>query len=188
MINDAIESILKKAGTFSESYSYELTAMTHLEIYKPKQIIHAAGQVELNLYLIQSGFARGYYYDRKGKDHTVRFWNSGDLLFSYEGYYKVPSFYYTEFMESTQAIALSYVDLIELNRRLPETSLLIKYALLKSRIEEHERQHILTLPANERYERLFKNHPVIFQKSPAKYISSYLNMSRETLARLMGKH
>ena len=188
MLNETLNKILEKAGTFNDNYREQLQALIHLEIYKPKQIIHAAGQVELNLYLIESGFARGYYYDRKGNEHTVRFWASGELVFSHEGYYRVPSFYYTEFMETSKAVALSYVDLLELNKQWPETSLLIKYALLKNRIEEYEHQNVLTLPANERYVRLFENNPVVFQKSPARYIASYLNMSRETLARLMGKH
>jgi CRP-like cAMP-binding protein len=188
MLNELINHILDKAGRFSEAYKVELQAQLHVEIYKSKQIIHAAGQVEQNLYLIESGFARSYYYDRKGTEHTVRFWTGGELVFSYEGYYKVPSFYYTEFMETSSAIALSYIDLLDLQKRLPETALLIKYALLKNRKEEYERQNILTLPANERYKRLIENNHIVFQKSPAKYIASYLNMSRETLARLMGKH
>lgn len=188
MLNDTINQILEKAGQFSDAYKSDIEAQLHLETYKAKQIIHAAGQVEQNLYLIENGFARSYYYDRQGTEHTVKFWTSGELIFSYEGYYKVPSFYYTEFMETSHAIALSYNDLVDLQKRYPETSLLIKYALLKNRKEEYERQNILTLNAGDRYYRLLEHNHIIFQKSSAKYIASYLNMSRETLARLMGKH
>jgi CRP-like cAMP-binding protein len=188
MTNDKVHHILNDAGHFSNDFKEQITLQLHLEIYKPKQIIHAAGQVETNLYLIDAGFARSYYYDSKGGEHTVRFWREGDLIFSYEGYYKVPCFYYTEFMETSNAVALAYTDLGDLHKKFMETSALIKYALLKNRREEHERQIILTLPANERYERLLEQNHIIFQKSPAKYIASYLNMSRETLARLMGRH
>ena len=187
MLNNTVTQVLDNAGHFSEDFKTALKVLLHTEIYKNKQIIHAAGQVEINLYLIESGFARSYYYDRKGTEHTVRFWTSGELIFSYEGYYKVPSFYYTEFMEISHAIALSYSDLIDLQRKFPETSVLTKHALLKNHKEEYERQNILTLPANDRYERLLEHNHNIFQRSPAKFIASYLNMSRETLARLMGK-
>jgi CRP-like cAMP-binding protein len=187
MLNYTVTQVLDNAGDFSEEFKAALEQQLHVGIYKSKQIIHAAGQVESNLYLIESGFVRSYYYDRKGVEHTVRFWTAGELIFSYEGYYKVPSFYYSEFMETSNAIALSYADLIDLQKKLPETSALIKYALLKSRKEEYERQNILTLPANERYKRLLEHNQIIFQKSPAKFTASYLNMSRETLARLMGK-
>ena len=91
-------------------------------------------------------------------------------------------------METSNAITISYNDLVGIAKKFPETSMLIKYALLKNRKEEYERQNILTHPANERYERLMDLNHIIFQRSPAKYIASYLNMSRETLARLMGKH
>ncbi|MEZ2334727.1 Crp/Fnr family transcriptional regulator [Mucilaginibacter sp. RCC_168] len=188
MIHNKVRYILEEAGDFTDQFKEELQILLHLEMYKPKQIIHAAGQVEMNLYLIEKGFARSYYYDRNGAEHTVRFWNEGDLIFSYEGYYKVPSFYYTEFMGPSNAIALGYTDFGDLHKRFPETSALIKYALLKNRKEEYERQNILTLAANDRYVRLLEHNNTIFQNSPAKYIASYLNMSRETLARLMGRH
>ena len=188
MLKDTVNQVLDHAGHFSDDFKLALETQLHAEIYKSKQIIHAAGQVEANLYLVESGFVRSYYYDRKGSEHTVRFWTSGELIFSYEGYYKVPSFYYTEFMETSNVIVLNYADLTDLQKRFPETSALIKYALLKDRKEEYERQNILTLTANERYERLIEHNHTIFQKSPAKFIASYLNMSRETLARLMGKH
>jgi len=187
MVNDALNHLLNNAGQFSDQYISELQKLLHDEIYTSRQIIHAAGQVELTLYLIKSGFARCYYYDRDGIEHTVKFCSKGDLVFSHEGYYKVPSFYYTEFMETSHAIALSYTDLIDLQKKFPETSALVRYALMSNRKEEYERQNILTLTAIERYQRLMKHNPNIFQKSPVKYIASYLNMSRETLARLMGR-
>ena len=187
MLNYTILDILDNAGRFSNDFKSALEVLLHLEIYKSRQIIHAAGQIEKNVYLVESGFARSYYYDRLGFEHTVKFWTTGDLIFSYEGYYKVPSFYYTEFMETSHTIAISYQDLIDLQKRLPETAALIRYALLKNREEEYERQNILTLTANERYKRLLEHHHIIFQKSPVKFIASYINISRETLARLMGK-
>ncbi|MDR6943694.1 Crp/Fnr family transcriptional regulator [Mucilaginibacter pocheonensis] len=187
MLNNTVTQVLDNAGHFSDEFKLSLEKQLHIETYKNKQIIHAAGQVETNLYLVESGFARSYYYDRKGTEHTVRFWTTGELIFSYEGYYKVPSFYYTEFMEISHAIALSYSDLSDLLKKFPETSALIKNALLKNRKDEYERQNILTLPANDRYKRLLEHSHVIFQKSRGKFIASYLNMSRETLARLMGK-
>jgi CRP-like cAMP-binding protein len=187
MLKSTIIQILDNAGHFSEGFKSDLENLLHQEIYKNKQIVHAAGQIEQNVYLLESGFARSYYYDRKGTEHTVKFWTTGDLIFSYEGYYKVPSFYYTEFMETSNTIALSYQELSDLQKRLPETAALIRYALLKNRREEYERQNILTLPANERYNRLLEDHHVIFQKSSVKFIASYINISRETLARLMGK-
>jgi CRP-like cAMP-binding protein len=188
MLNYTIAQILDNAGHFSDEFKSALDGLLHLEIYKNKQIIHAAGQVETNVYLVESGFARSYYYDRKGMEHTVRFWTSGEVIFFYEGYNKIPSFYYTEFMETSNAITISYSDLMEILKKFPETSMLVKYELLKNRKEEYERQNILTLPANERYKRLMDHNHTIFQRSPAKFIASYLNMSRETLARLMGKH
>jgi len=187
MLINAVQQFLNQAGCFSEEFKSELELLVHEQFYRNKQIVQASGQVELNTYLIESGFVRGYYYDHKGNEHTLKFWVPGDLIFSYEGYYKVPSHYYIEFMDESKAYVLSYEDLIHLQKSHTDALSVIKYAMLRDKREEHEREAILALPANERYRRLLNHNHTIFQKSPAKYIASYLNMSRETLARFMGK-
>ena len=53
MINDALDHLLNNAGQFSDQYISELQKLLHDEIYTSRQIIHAAGQVELTLYLIE---------------------------------------------------------------------------------------------------------------------------------------
>ena len=187
MLHETVNEFLDNAGYFSDNFKSGLDEMLHTEFYKNKQIVHAVGQVESALYLIKTGFARDYYYDHNGEQYTVKFWKPGEVIFSYEGYYRVPSFYYTEFLDLSEVVTLSYHHLDELQQTFPETFTLVKYALLKNRKEEYERQRLLTLSANERYESLFLQSPIIFQKSPVKFIASYLHMSRETLARLMTK-
>lgn len=187
MLPDIVVNILDSTGSFSDIFKNELEQNIHKEFYKAKQIVHAAGQIESALYILESGFARSYYYDHNGQDHTVKFWTVGEIIFSHEGYYRVSSFYYTEFLEASKVIVLGYGDLISMQKTFAETSALMKQTILKYRREEYERQHILTLSANERYEKLLAEKSILFQKSPAKYIASFLNMSRETLARLMGR-
>ncbi len=182
-----IEHLLNEVGVFSAQFKTDLEEMVHEERYKTKQILYAAGQVQLSLLLIKNGFARDYYYDHNGQEYTVRFWKPGDIIFSYEGYYKVQSFYYTEFLDQSEVLVLSYQDLFELQKNHRDVFPLIRHIVLKNRCEDYERQRILTLTANARYKQLLKQNHLIFQKSPVRFIASYLNMSRETLARLMSK-
>ena len=43
---------------------------------------------------------------------------------------------------------------------------------------------ILTNPPKERYERVLKRNPQLFQEIPNRHIANYLRMSAETLSRL----
>jgi CRP-like cAMP-binding protein len=164
-----------------------LESELHQETYKARQIIHAAGQLENRIFFLQSGFARSYYYDHHGNEHTVKFWESGDIMFSYEGYYSVPSYFYTEIIKASYAITLSYSALHELDKIYPEIGLIIKSLLLQFQQEEYERQLLIALPTEERYRALRKNKQRLFKKLPNRIIASYLHMTRETLTRLISK-
>jgi CRP-like cAMP-binding protein len=171
----------------SNDFIIALEDSLQLEIYRAHQILHAAGHMENRMYFMNNGFARNYYYDHHGNEHTVKFWEAGDMLFSYEGYYKVSSYYYTETMEETHLITLSYANLHELDETFPEMSVLIKTMLLKYQQEEYQRQKLIALPAEERFQLLRKTRPLLFQKAPSRIIASYLHLTRETLTRYIGK-
>lgn len=168
-------------------FKLALEASLQQEFYKSHQILHAAGHLENRLYFVNSGFARNYYYDRHGNEHTVKFWEGGEILFSYEGYYEVPSYFYTEIMEETQLITLSYANLHRLDEMFHEMSILFKTVLLKYQQEEYQRQKLIALAAEERFQILRKTKPMLFQKAPSRIIASYLNLTRETLTRYIGR-
>ena len=157
------------------------------EIYKPHQIIQAAGNIENRLFFIESGFARNYFYDQFGNEHTVRFWEPGDIMFSYEGYYKVSSYFYVEVMAESRFISLSYEKLNELEKDFSETKLLMRQFLLQFQKADFDKQQLVSLPAEERYHYLRKYSNHLFSKVSSKIIASYLHLSRETLSRYMSK-
>ena len=52
-------------------------------------------------------------------------------------------------------------------------------------VQQLEREiDILTTSPEERYNRVLKRSPKLFQQIPAKYIASYLRMTPETLSRI----
>ena len=158
------------------------------EYYKIHQILHAAGQQENRIYFLEKGLIRNYYYDHHGHEHTVRFWEENDLLFSYQGYYAVPSYFYTEIIESSTLITLSYASLHELDTKYPAISQLIKNIMLRHQQEEYEIQKLIALPPEERYITLRTKSPNLFKKVPARIVASYLHLTRETLTRYIGRN
>ncbi len=180
-------SVLSEITELSDTLKEELSQKVGEEKYKSRQIIHGAGQKENRLYFLQSGFARNYYYDHHGNEHTVKFWEAGDILFSYEGYYKVPSYFYTVIVEHSELISIDYNQLHELDLNFPEISIIIKELLLRFQQEEYEKQNMITLPPGERYQIFQKKKPDLFKKLPNRIIASYLHITRETLTKFIGK-
>ncbi|PAW95189.1 hypothetical protein CKK33_17455 [Mucilaginibacter sp. MD40] len=184
----SIFSVLSNITGLSDTLKEELSEKAGEEKYKAHQIIHAAGQMENRLYFIESGFARNYYYDHHGNEHTVRFWKAGDIVFSHEGYYNVPSYFYTEILEESRLITLNYIILHDLDNRFSEIATVIKAILIKYQHEEYEKQKLIALPAEERFLLFRENNPNIFKKAPSRIIASYLHITRETLTRYIGRN
>ncbi|MGF7036906.1 Crp/Fnr family transcriptional regulator [Mucilaginibacter lappiensis] len=184
---DKLHKFLSDITPLTKEFEDSLEQHLHLEIFKARQIIHAAGQLDNRIYFMVSGFARNYYFDSHGNEHTVRFWQPGEIIFSYEGYYNVPSCFYTEIREESKLITLSYLNLHQLDSKYSEVAVLIKFMLLKYQSEENEKQKLIDLPVEERYQIIRKNKPHLFQKLPTRILASYLHMGRETLTRLIAK-
>ncbi|MEO7045529.1 MAG: Crp/Fnr family transcriptional regulator [Ferruginibacter sp.] len=175
-------------GNLSRQLITDLEERLKEEFYKTHQILHAAGQQENRLYFIEKGLIRNYYYDHHGNEHTVKFWEANDILFSYQGYYSVPSYFYTEIIEASTLITLSYSALHELDTKYPEITELIKNMLLGYQNEEYEIQRLISLPPEERFITLRTKRPNLFKKVPARIIASYLHLTRETLTRYIARN
>lgn len=89
MNTEKLFEFLGSKTEISAAFAEALGALIKSEIYKPHQILFAAGHQENRICFIENGFARAYFYDISGQEHTIRFWDSGNLLFSYEGYYGI---------------------------------------------------------------------------------------------------
>lgn len=187
MIINSFISYLSEITELSDPLKENLYKLLEEEWYKPHQIIFAPGQFENRLCFIEKGMARNYYYDEHGYDHTVKFWCPSDILLSYQGYWTQPAHFYTEIMEESRLITLKYDDLRLLLIKFPEVSILVKTILNHFHEEENQKQRLIALNAEQRFREMKKRNKVVFQKVSLKIIASYLNMSRETLSRIISK-
>ncbi|MFA6083424.1 Crp/Fnr family transcriptional regulator [Mucilaginibacter sp.] len=188
MNTERLIKFITEHGDLSPELITDLEGRLKEEYYKTHQILHAAGQQENRIYFLEKGLIRNYYYDHHGNEHTVKFWEANDILFSYQGYYAVPSYFYTEIIEASTLITLSYTSLRELDTKYPETTGLIKNMLLRYQHEEYEIQKLIALPPEERYITLRTKRPNLFKKVPARIIASYLHLTRETLTRYISRN
>jgi len=175
---------LNSVTPLSVLFKEELTANLHEEKYTARQILNAAGQTENRLWFVSEGFARSYYYDTSGKQHTLNFFKENDLIFSFDGFWRKPSDYYIETLRPAKLISLSYKDLNRLFKFI-ETGDLVKIFIIQQHKSEKFKSKLMDETLKDRCRHFRETHPEIFRKATVGLIASYLNVTREYLSRLI---
>ncbi|MFY0482169.1 Crp/Fnr family transcriptional regulator [Flavobacterium sp. PLA-1-15] len=152
---------------------------------KRNDYLKVAGSVDTNIYFIESGSLRIYILD-EDEEQIIRFGYSDNIIVALDSFFtEKPSDFYI------QAIKKTVVNVIPKNvfygfieKSASHKSLLIP--LLEDLIlQQMEREKdILTASPKERFNRVMRRSPRLFQEIPDKYIANYLRMSPETLSRL----
>lgn len=99
-----------------------------------------------------------------------------------------PTVIKTECLEDAVVWSLRFDNLNALYKQSPQ-SLLIGKAIsdIMFTKKQNEQINLLTLTPTERYLKLIKEKPYIFQRTPLKIIASYLGMAPESLSRIRKK-
>lgn len=148
------------------------------------EFLKVKGSVDTNVYYIESGSLRVFVLDND-EEQTIRFGYKENLIVSLDSYLTgEPSVFSIQAIKKTtvKVITKQQVETFlkaESNRALWATMLenLI--------VQQLEREiDILTTSPKERYLRVLKRSPQLFQEIPNRHIANYLRMSAETLSRL----
>lgn len=141
--------------------------------------------MERNLYLIQSGAVRAYYNSEE-EEHDIRFGYQGSVINSISSFInEIPSTLSVQAIRKTKALVLdkdSYMKFIMSSNDNMKMHLVVMEQLVDSMLEREI--DLLTSSPKDRYDRVSKRSPQLFQHIPLKYIASYLRMTPETLSRL----
>jgi len=187
MSAESLFDYLSNLTYLSPAFKEELQAGLEEEHYKSRQILHGAGQVENRLWFLKTGLGRSYIYDDSERSHTLRFWNPGNIIFSYAGFLKQPSYEYIELLMESDLVAFSYEKIDKLMNHFSEIKSLAGHLNRIYQQNEHKRNYLHSLNTEERY-RLFRlDNGIIFKNVPLGIIASYLHMSRENLSRIISK-
>lgn len=113
----------------------------------------------------------------------------GDLIISVESFFQQkPSYESIQVLEDCTLIGIKYDELQEMYSRFPEMNFIARVLTEKYyTLSEQRLYSIRMLRAPERYKFLIDNFPVLIQRVPSKYLSSYLSVSEETLSRIKSK-
>ena len=149
------------------------------------QFLKVKGSIDTNIYFVETGSLRIYILD-DFEERIIRFGYSGDLIVSLDSFLtEKPSDFYIQAIKKTIVKVIPKANFIDFISKTDENKAMWTKILEDLVIQQLEREKdILTNSPKERYNRVLKRSPKLFQEIPNKHIANYLRMSPETLSRL----
>lgn len=137
-------------------------------------------------YFILKGFVRLYYLDLNGNEITHWFSLENSMITSPLSFFKKEkNILYFEAVEDTELILITSEQLNTIIAQFKSTeeavrNLYAEFAMILSR----RVMSIHTQTAEERYLKLMKEHPYLFQKAKLTHVASFLGVTPQSLSRI----
>jgi CRP-like cAMP-binding protein len=152
----------------------------------PGQHLLKVGQVCENVYFVNEGLFRSYYFNKKGVEVNKWFMTKGDVVFAVRSFLKqIPS---TEYIQALQPSTVGYISHLELES-IYEKHLTFNIHGRKLTQEYYmrseEREEIMRMDdASDRYDYLLDHFSGLVNAVPDKDLASFLRMTPIWLSNL----
>ena len=171
-----------------ETLFRELSVQTTAEkevILKRHEFLKTAGSTDMNIYWIETGSLKIYILD-DAEERIVRFAYPGNIIASLDSFIReTPSDFYIQALRKTRLKVIPKHTFIALINSDISYLKIWNQLLEDLVVQQLEREKdLLTSSPGERFRRVLKRSPRLFQEIPEKHIANYLRMSPETLSRL----
>lgn len=140
---------------------------------------------DTNLYYIKNGSLRLYISD-ENNEHIIRFGYKHNFITALDSFItEQPSKVTIQAIKNCEIQYISKKNYIDFIKSSDELTNIWEQLLQQLIVQQMEREvDILTTSPKERYLRVLKRSPQLFQEVPHKYIANYLRMTPETLSRI----
>ena len=165
----------------------ELVSATDTRYLKKGEFVVHVGEVQNDIYFLETGIARGYFLDVNGKDVTDCFgFRCGTAVVSFgQLELNTPSSMTIEMLEDGSFFCVPISVVIRLQKHYEEAMMLYNHLLIAAMKEHWELKRVLnSCTAVQRYEWFLEKYPGLIGKVSNKYIASFLGMTPVTLSRL----
>ncbi len=144
------------------------------------------GKMENNYWFLESGFARSFVNDIRGKDITTNFYSPSGIVIDWSSFFlRMPTKENIQALTDCVCWALDFESFqllfhsIETFREHGRKRLVGSYFALKN-------QHVAMIAeqAKERYIRLLEDQPLIVQNVSLQHIATYLGITKHSLSRI----
>jgi len=163
----------------------ELIALSQKNItLERNEFLKVKGSIDTNVYYIESGSLRVFVLNEE-EEQVIRFGYKDNLIVSLDSFLTgKPSVFFIQAIKKT-VVKVITKEQIDFFLKQEGNSLIWTSILENLVVQQLEREiDILTSSPKERYERVLKRSPQLFQEIPLRHIANYLRMSAETLSRL----
>jgi CRP/FNR family transcriptional regulator, anaerobic regulatory protein len=152
---------------------------------KRNQFLKLTGEKDTNIYFIEKGSVRIFINDQN-EERIIRFGYEGNIIVSLDSFLSGnPSDFCIQAIKKTEVLIAGKKDFYDFIQSSGDNLKLWTVILEDLVLQQIEREKDLLISSpKERYERVLKRSPQLFQQIPDKYIANYLRMSPETLSRL----
>lgn len=145
-----------------------------------------SGTTQRKLGIVLQGLTRAYAINNKGEEISMKFRKEGEAVACHDSiFYNKPSRQVIEFLERTTIVVFDYKAIEDLAAINPRVEQLKNYFFEQFVIRLQERlETFLLFSAQERYQWLIDNDPVLLQRVQQKHLASYLGITPVSLSRL----
>ena len=163
--------------------------MSHFSLmdFKKRDFLIRKGEAVKYTFWVVSGLLKLDYQDVAGKQHVVAFamedWWECDY---YAFYNQTLATMSLQALEDSQVLCMTLQDYNTLCSNVPKMTYFFLEKANRGHISSQQRLvELISANAKERYVKLLKRYPQLFQRVPHTLIASYLGVTRETLSRLL---
>ncbi len=163
----------------------ELIELSTKEItIERNEFLKIKGSIDTNIYYIVRGSLRIFILDEY-EEQTIRFGYKENIIVSLDSFLtEKPSDLFIQAIKKTVVKVITKQQLAQF-LQLEENKQRWNAILESLVLQQFEREiDLLTNSPKERYERVLKRSPQLFQEIPNRHIANYLRMSAETLSRI----
>lgn len=185
-IREELKSLLLNNYQIGAADFEQLLSISKRVRFDKGGIIIEAEKVSDEIFLVESGLTRAYFWDAKGNEVTESFGVCGDFFASMFSYFKgEPSFLQYEAVTNMVLYTIKQSELENLCRQSLAISNLFRTICIEQLYCLERKCKIFGKDdALNRYISLIKVRPQIVKEVPLKHIASYLGITQQSLSRL----
>lgn len=165
----------------------QLTVTEHGHRY----LLLNAGHISDYMYFVERGIARCFYFDSQtGREVTTIIWREKNFVCDPVSFFqRKNSDMNIEVMPGSLLLSVSHNQMQEIFKAFPEAEVFVRCISLQYVYYYAQRgRELASASAWERYLRLLKTHPGIELMVSKELIASYLNITPQSLSRMLKQH
>jgi len=182
---NSLFTLLSQLGPISNELENKISDKLKFLQLRKKEILLRQGDTCNHLYFVNKGLLRAYY-EKDLEDTTSWFMMENDFIISVLSFFRrIPSYESIEALENCELVYIHHDDLMDLYASSLEFNIIGRkltehyYCKCEERLLSIKRQS-----AAEKYEFLLLHHKTLLERVQAKFIASYLGISKETFSRI----